>query len=349
MKKKMINVLNWLKSRKTAFLSCLLVVCLGCTVLAVSRSNKTAKAAVNNVTERSYLIQTFLPPVLFYPRGTTGAMFTFGSPLSFYIRSEGFAWSTGAENKVISSSNFANHVDYSTQFLYDSGGNPAIVLTVQDVRAFVYRHSLGGSMTWVDFYNRCMLGEFSLDVTYYNTIVNGNTVSSSAHLFASNYADYTFVFTHSDNTKYNSIIEFTLSSMNTVHNTYSFKLTNNVNADSSYQIARYYTVNTSIINVATDNQYEQGYYDGKNAGLAQGQITGYNEGKTAGLTEGEEIGYQKGLNEKLQNITPWQTIVDGVNSFLNIEILPSIKLSVVISVGFGLVLLGLAIKIFLGG
>lgn len=348
MKQKMINVLNWLKSRKTAFLSCLLVVCVGCSVLAVSRSNKTAKAAVNNVTERSYLIQTYLPPALFFPRGS-GAMFTFASSLSFYIRPEGLAWSSGAENYMISSSDFANHVDYSTQFLYDSGGNPAIVLTVQDVRAYVYRYYLGGSMAWSDFYNRCMRGEYSLDVTYYNTIINGNTVSSSAHYFASNYADYTFFFIHNDNSKYNSILEFTLSSMNSVNNTYSFKLTNDVNADSSYQIARYYTVNTSIINVSSDNQYEQGYQDGKAAGFTAGEIEGYQDGKNAGLAEGEQIGYDKGLNEKLQNITPWQTIVDGVNSFLNVQVLPGVKVSVILSVGFGLVLLGLAIKIFLGG
>lgn len=348
MKQKMINVLNWLKSRKTAFLSCLLVVCLGCSVLAVSRSNKTAKAAVNNVTERSYLIQTYLAPTLLYPRGS-GAMFTFACSLSFYVRPEGFAWSSGAENKIIKSSNFDSYVDYESQFLYDTRGNPAVILTVQQVRAYLSSFVVRGSMSWTDFYNRLMRNEFTLVLTYYNIILNGSTVDSSAKYNTGNYAYFTFGFVHNDNSKYDCSFTFYLSSMNSVKNTYSVRLTNNVNASSDYQILRYYTVNTSIINVATDNQYEQGYTDGKNAGFTEGEQIGYNNGKTAGLTEGEQIGYNKGLNEKLQNITPWQTIVDGVNSFLNIQVFPGVKLSVIISVGFGVILLGFAIKIFLGG
>ena len=351
MKQKMINVLNWLKSRKTAFLSCLLVVCLGCTVLAVSRSNKTAKAAVNNVTERSYLIQTYLAPTLFYPRGT-GAMFTFACSLSFYVRPEGFAWSSGAENQMIKSSNFDSYVDYETQFLYDSNGNPAVILIIQQVRAYVSPFSapLGSSsFSWTDFYNRLMRNEYSLEVTYYNRVINPTTVNSSASFCEGNSASFQFYFTHNENKKYDFTFVFWFSSMNAVKNTHSVRLTNNLNATDDYQILRYYTVNTSVINVATDNQYEQGYQDGKNAGFTEGENKGYLDGKNAGLAEGEKIGYDKGFNEKLQNITPWQIIVDGVNTFLNVQVLPGVNVSVILSVGFGLVLLGLAIKIFLGG
>lgn len=349
MKQKMINVLNLLKSRKTAFLSCLLVVCLGCSVLAVSRSNKSAKAAVNNVTERSFLIQTYLAPTLLYPRGS-GAMFTFACSLSFYVRPDGFAWSSGSENSMIKSSNFDSYVDYESQFLYDTRSDPAVILTVQQVRAYVTKFNVSdSSLSWTDFYNRLMRNEYTLNVTYYNTVINGSTVNTSAKFFEGNSANFLFFFTHNDNVKYNCFFTFYLSSMNTVRNTYSVRLTNNLNATDEFQILRYYTVNTSIINVATDNQYEQGYTDGKNAGFTEGEQKGYQDGKTAGLTEGEQIGYDKGLNEKLQNITPWQTIVDGVNSFLGVELLPGVKVSVIFSVGFGLILLGLAIKIFLGG
>lgn len=348
MKHKMINVLNWLKSRKTAFLSCLLVVCVGCSVLAVSRSNKTAKAAVNNVSERSYLIQTYLSPALFYPRGS-GAMFIFASTLSFYVRPEGFAWSSGAENKLINSTNFDSYVDYDCQFLYDTNGNPAVILVVQQVRAYVTKFTVDGSLSWTDFYNRLMRNEFSLSVTYYNLILNNSSFDPSAKAHTGNCASFRFDFVHNDNSKYDCTFMFYLSSMNNVHNTYSVRLTNNLNASSDYQILRYYTINTSIINVATDNQYGQGYTDGKNAGFVEGENKGYLDGKNAGLSEGEKIGYDKGLNEKLQNITPWQTIVDGVNTFLNVQVLPGVKVSVILSVGFGLVLLGLAIKIFLGG
>lgn len=346
MKKKMINVLNWLKSRKTAFLSCLLVVCLGCSLLALNRQNKRVSAAVVARDDRAYLMQTYLPPVLFYPNGS-GAMFTYACPLSFYILPSGFAWSSGAEYVLKTSDKFSEYTDYGTYFYHSTSSNPAVALTIQIVRCLV----LSDVDDWVSFYNRCMRNEYTLSVVYTNVVINTTTVPNpDVSVFPNNVAYFRFDFIHNDNAKYNCAVTFSLSSINAVRNTYDFKLTNQTDiSDDSYQIAYYYTVATSIINVATDNQYEQGYDDGKNAGLSQGQITGYNEGKTAGLTEGEQIGYEKGLNEKLQNITPWQTIVDGVNSFLNFEILPSIKLSVILSVGFGLVLLGLAIKIFLGG
>lgn len=349
MKQKIINVLNWLKSRKTAFLSFLLVVCVCCSVLAVSRSNKTAHAAVYNVTERSYLIQTYLAPTLLYPRGS-GAMFTFACSLSFYVRSEGFGWSSGAETKFLKLSQFDSFIDYDTQFLYDTGSNPAVILVVQQVRAYVSAFSIGDtSSSWTDFYNRLMRNEYSLNVTYYNRVVDPTTVDLSANFLTGNSAEYLFFFTHNDNAKYNCYFTFYLSSMNSVKNTHNVLLTNNLNASSDFQILRYYTVNTSIINVATDNQYEQGYTDGKTAGFVEGEDKGYKDGKTAGLSEGEKIGYDKGLNENLQNISPWQIIVDGVNTFLNVQVLPGVKVSVILSVGFGLVLLGLAIKIFLGG
>lgn len=70
------------------------------------------------------------------------------------------------------------------------------------------------------------------------------------------------------------------------------------------------------------------------------------------LTDGNEIyraGYVAGVDKKLSEITPWSIIVSGVNDFLNIELLPSVRLSVVLSVAFGIILLGFVIKIFLGG
>lgn len=347
MKKKMINVLNWLKSRKTAFLSCLLVVCLGCSLLALNRQNKRASAAVIKRDETAFSIQTFLPPVLSYQGGSsTSNTLKMACPLTFYVRSEGFAFTSGAEYRYLTSDKFLDFVDYGTYFYTRNSGSYSLV--IENIRCYVDMFT--NNLSWGDFYFRCLKNEYSLSVRYINKIINNTTISSTANYNINNSAFYRYDFTHNDNPNYNYSFAFYVSSMNNVPLGGSdFKLTNVIGLGDDYQIAYYYTVFTSIINVSTDNQYQQGYDDGKNAGLAQGQITGYNDGKTAGLTEGEEIGYQKGLNEKLQNITPWQTIVDGVNSFLNIQVLPNIKLSLILSVGFGLILLGFAIKIFLGG
>ena len=347
MKQKMINVLNWLKSRKTAFLSCFLVVCVGCSVLAVSRSNKTAKAEVIKRDETAFSIQTFLPPVLSYPLNSQSSdLLQMACPLTFYVRSEGFAFTSGAEYRLFNSDKFGTYLDYSTYFYarYNSGYN----LVISPIRGFVNMFS--NSLSWQDFYFRCMKNEYTLSLQYINNVIKNTSVSSSANYNGNNSAFYRFNFTHNDNSKYNFSFAFYLSSMNSVLSTATdFKLTNVKGLTDDYQFAYYYTVFTSIVNVSTDNQYQQGYNDGKTAGLAEGEQKGYQDGKTAGLIEGEQIGYDKGLNEKLQNITPWQTIVDGVNSFLGVELLPGVKVSVILSVGFGLILLGLAIKIFLGG
>lgn len=347
MKQKMINVLNWLKSRKTAFLSCLLVVCLGCSVLAVFRSNKTAKADVIVRDETAFSMQTFLPPLLSFPLSSSSSdLLQMACPLTFYIRSEGFAFTSGSEYVYKTSDKFSTYSDYSTYFYarYNSGYN----LVISPVRCYV--NMFTNTLSWNDFYFRCMKNEYTLSLQYINQVIKNTSVSSTANYNGNNSAFYRFNFIHNDNTKYNYTFGFYLSSMNSVPSTATnFKLTNQKGLTDDFQIAYYYTVATSIVNVSTDNQYEQGYNDGKTAGLTEGEQIGYNNGKTAGLTEGEQIGYNKGLNEKLQNITPWQTIVDGVNSFLNIQIFPNVSVSVILSICFGLVLLGLALKIFLGG
>lgn len=102
-------------------------------------------------------------------------------------------------------------------------------------------------------------------------------------------------------------------------------------------------------NDGIDYGYNNGYEVGKNDGLSLGEVSGYTKGKADGETDGYNKGYNVGVNEKLKDITPWQYIVDGVNAFLNLQILPNVKISVILSVGFGVLLLGFAIKIFLGG
>lgn len=69
----------------------------------------------------------------------------------------------------------------------------------------------------------------------------------------------------------------------------------------------------------------------------------------SGFQDGYNRGYNNGVNEKFSDITPWQYIVSGVNDFLSIKLFGDVSLSVLLSVAFGCILLGFAIKIFLGG
>lgn len=64
---------------------------------------------------------------------------------------------------------------------------------------------------------------------------------------------------------------------------------------------------------------------------------------------GYEQGYNKGISETLKDIEPWQVIVDGLDSFMNIKLFGSISLGTVLKIGLAMLLVGLIIKIFLGG
>lgn len=137
---------------------------------------------------------------------------------------------------------------------------------------------------------------------------------------------------------------------------FSFRFLRSEEVPSS--VPRYY-FNSSLSSAENDFYYyitynglstsSAEYQSGYTAGYSSGQSIGYSSGYSDGETSGYESGYNAGISETLSDITPWQTIVDGVNSFLNIEILPNVKLSIILSVGFGVILLGFAIKIFLGG
>lgn len=89
--------------------------------------------------------------------------------------------------------------------------------------------------------------------------------------------------------------------------------------------------------VDVDSLINDAYLDGKSDGYDLGKI------------DGEEIGYYKGLNESFGDITPWEHIVSGVNSFLALQIFPGVSFSIIISLAFGIILLGIVWKTFLGG
>ena len=70
--------------------------------------------------------------------------------------------------------------------------------------------------------------------------------------------------------------------------------------------------------------------------------------------EGYEVGYRQGydigINETLSDVTPWHVIVSGVNAFFGLSPFGTgVNMGVILSIGFGMLLLGFAIKMFLGG
>lgn len=64
---------------------------------------------------------------------------------------------------------------------------------------------------------------------------------------------------------------------------------------------------------------------------------------------GYDKGYNLGLSASLKDISPFRVLSSGVTDFLQIEILPNVKISLLLSVGFGLIILGFLLKFFLGG
>lgn len=126
-------------------------------------------------------------------------------------------------------------------------------------------------------------------------------------------------------------------------------------------IDRYYTItitsnyNNGSFNVVGGSSskyfYRLSYYD-INTLFSNGFHEGYNMGKADGLTQGEQTGfdkgYQQGIEEGFDGDLFGSSIVPSINSLLTIEILPGVSFSRILSIGFGLILMGIAIKVFLG-
>lgn len=94
-----------------------------------------------------------------------------------------------------------------------------------------------------------------------------------------------------------------------------------------------------IIRPDDDNLYTDYGYD-----------IGYDSGYDVGYDSGSDAGYLEGVDASLGDITPWQYLVQQVDAFFNIPIFGSeVTFGTVLSIGFGLILIGIAIKIFLGG
>lgn len=74
-----------------------------------------------------------------------------------------------------------------------------------------------------------------------------------------------------------------------------------------------------------------------------------NQSYILGYNYGYEQGYQKGVSASLSDISPWDVLVNGLDSFFNIKLFGSISIGTIFKIGVSTLLIGFIIKIFLGG
>ena len=105
-----------------------------------------------------------------------------------------------------------------------------------------------------------------------------------------------------------------------------------------------YNSNISQISfLSSPSDFSSGYSSGYNVGYQ----AGLNSSDTTSYNNGYNVGYQAGLNTSLSDISPFSVLVSGIDSFMQIKIFgTSVTLGLILSLSFGLVLLGIALKVF---
>lgn len=201
-----------------------------------------------------------------------------------------------------------------------------------------YYCSVGSSDVFPNFVN-----PISRVVNYgdfYSALKTSSAVLDSVDIFnvvnaTDNYVAYTFTVLNGGDI---DILYLCLRGVFDYSGTATFSL------DSSSRSAFNSSLTQVFANV-NSSSYISGYDNGYSVGKSESVKFSYDNGYNIGYEEG----YQTGIDTTLSDITPWDAIVSGVNSFLRIEILPNVSMWVLLSVGFGLILLGFAVKVFLGG
>mgnify|MGYP004515059817 CR=1 FL=1 len=191
---------------------------------------------------------------------------------------------------------------------------------------------------FAQYYSKLLTNELAIiNVHGYSTVKYNSAVS-----LQSNFVRYEFIL--SNNTKL--YITFTRpGSWASVPSDFNF-----TDYDTTYQYTSYSVVvhnsnssaysdgYTAGINAGYNSGYNVGYDAGKKVGEQTGYDNGVNEGIKQGEASGYTKGYNKGLSETLSSISPWQVLVDGVNNFFNAKLFGTVSLSVLLSVGLGIVL-----------
>ena len=93
------------------------------------------------------------------------------------------------------------------------------------------------------------------------------------------------------------------------------------------------------------------YHNGYNVGYKNGESAGYTKGVDAGVNDGYDAGYKAGLADgsktALSDVTPWDILVNGLDSFFNIKLFGTISIGTIFRITVSTLLIGFIVKIFL--
>ncbi len=291
--------------------------------------NKYSASARTSTTESnndSVLITTSAPPILFFGDSS----YSLCCPLSFYITSSSFIWSTGdsVTFNVISATqaNFAQ--TYGTTFTSCYIRNSQVLLSPDNVFAPKGFVQIADDIfkNWDSFYKHCVKGSYSITCHFFNDVVPGSSAPGSSEMKnPNNCAVYTLTFATSNSSLPRGSIAFTLSSMNPVPSTASALHSSNYDLGSGYTLIQYFQTSWSRVGFNPGDSYNKGYIDGYDSG------------------------YSKGVSESIDSISPWTVLVNGVDTFFNTKIFGSISIGTIFKIAVSTLLIGFIMKIFLGG
>ena len=321
------------------------VVCLCFALFAValpftrSSGNLRVSAASTPaaVPEKSYIISFNISPSLYcsWAQFSEPVTTLLTSP-TVYISDSGFYVGFGANIYNITNASNDNSAIHCESYFYRYTGSAGQVVnpTVPDKFGFSARLGSAAAYTPSEFYSKLIAGDLVIsNIKYDNVCVRYSDTEYD------NYFSYTIQCPNDMGVNFNALIVYCYRQDTLSKDFEGFTA-------SSYDTNFPFTYVITYNGLSTSSQeYQAGYIDGQQSGSKSGYDTGYK----AGFSAGDTAGYNRGVNEKFSDITPWQTIVNGVDSFFKIEILPKVSIALILSVGFGCILLGMAIKIFLGG
>lgn len=327
------NGQKWAEKHK--WLCRILCVVLACFILLAifgvrSCSEKRITASADSVSvvvpDDSYIITTLYNPQLYVSWANSTNVSTLINPPVLYISSSGYYCSFGKYFSEIPSDNtrgWATSDFYRVVDSSNSGVNPS----VPDSFGF---YSLLSSVRYSssEFYNKLITGDLVISRVEFHNYVGWISMSSE------NYFSY-LIYVVENNSEHLGVVFQFIRDENVNVNHINVAYDSSVPGFPFSYVVSFNGLSTSSL------EYQAGYL----AGNSVGQSEGYQNGYSVGNSVGYESGYNAGISETLSDITPWQTIVDGVSSFLNIELLPNVKLSVLLSVALGGILFIVVLRI----
>lgn len=300
------------------------VVSFGLGSCSAKKPYKQASAASNdNVVIQDYIdIFTNYNGQLYVANGNTTLTKVF-TGFTFRLRSSGlYVLSKTAENQLV------NGQEFTISYLIPEG-HAYVENRADTVVTF---------SNFAQYYSKLLTNELAIiNVHGYSTVKYNSAVS-----LQSNFVRYEIVL--SNNHKlyitftrppaWASIpSDFNFSDYDTTYQYTSYSVVVHNSNSSAYSDGY-----TAGVNAGYNSGYNNGYSDGKKVGEQTGYDNGVNDGIKQGEATGYSKGYNKGLSETLSSISPWDVLCDGVNKFFTVKLFGTVSLSVLLSVGLGILL-----------